>query len=202
MIKKLSIKDTDLYYIDGDIFYISRWGHFNKVKICDDGKYLKCRTESLHRVLYCFYNDIPNINIIKDKYVHHIDENKYNNSKENLMLIEPSEHTKLHSIGRKHTEKSKQKMSIARKGKHFSEEHRKKLAEHLKNIPWTKERLQHMSDSCKKKRSIKCIETNEVFDSIRAASRKYGHIDMIKLCLKGKTEKACGLHWEYNDNQG
>ena len=199
MTNKLVTKCKDFYYINGDIFYISRWGHFNKVKICDDGRYLKCRNEFLHRVLYCFYHNISNIEEISTKCVHHKDGNRYNNSKENLTLIDSSEHTRLHSTGRKHTEVSKQKMSLSRKGVKQSEEHRRKNIERLKQIPWTEERKRHISEAYKNKRPVICIETGERFESIVSAGKKYGHLDMIKLCIKGKAKKAAGFRWKYAD---
>ena len=43
-----------------------------------------------------------------------------------------------------------------------------------------------------------CIETNEVFDSIREANVKYGfNISNICAVCKGKQKTAYGYHWRY-----
>lgn len=62
--------------------------------------------------------------------VHHLDENKQNNSLSNLIFMTRSEHMKLHQIGKKHphSDESKRKISESHKGKHLSQEHKKKLS--------------------------------------------------------------------------
>lgn len=42
---------------------------------------------------------------------------------------------------------------------------------------------------------IKCIETQELFDTINEANLKYG-VTTIKDCLSGKQKTSAGLHWE------
>lgn len=45
---------------------------------------------------------------------------------------------------------------------------------------------------------VMCIETGEVFDSIREANVKYGfHISNICAVCKGKAKTAYGYHWRY-----
>lgn len=68
--------------------------------------------------------------------IHHLDENKLNNSLSNLVYLTRNEHTKLHMkgenhplFGKHHTEESKKKMSEAAKGKTFSEEAKRKIGE-------------------------------------------------------------------------
>lgn len=81
-------------------------------------------------------------------------------------------------------------------GRHPSEEIRKKLSESHKgekNHNFGKFGKEHPG-------SIKviCVETGEVFDSIREIERKYKyfHGDISK-CCKGK-QNTCGkLHWQY-----
>lgn len=45
---------------------------------------------------------------------------------------------------------------------------------------------------------VKCVETGEIFHSIREAARKM-HVDEINIrsCLRGKQKTSCGFHWEY-----
>lgn len=68
--------------------------------------------------------------------VHHLDEDKMNNSLANLAYIPKSEHMRLHGLnktpimlGKHHTEETKHKMSKAHKGYQCSEETRRKLRE-------------------------------------------------------------------------
>ena len=81
--------------------------------------------------------------------IHHIDENKLNNSLSNLVYLTRSEHMKIHKKGKHYSEETKQKMSEAkkniseetkrklseaRKGKHHSEETKLKMSEAKKNM--------------------------------------------------------------------
>lgn len=55
--------------------------------------------------------------------------------------------------------------------------------------------------SVKPKRKIYCLETKEVFPSIRAASRwlQYPHSDIV-IHLQGKSKHCKGFHFKYIDN--
>jgi group I intron endonuclease len=79
------------------------------------------------------------------------------------------------AYGNKHSEETKQKISKAHKGKIVSEETKIKIS----------------------KRVI-CIETGEIFNSIKNAS-KVKNIDAssISACCKGKLKTAGKLHWKY-----
>ena len=87
------------------------------------------RNKMLHRLIFeDFYGEIP-----EGYIVHHKDENKTNNCILNLQLIRWDAHTSLHNIGntnnlgKKHSDESRKKMSIALKGRIHSESHKKKL---------------------------------------------------------------------------
>ena len=62
----------------------------------------------------------------KDYAIHHLDENKMNNSIENLVYLTHSEHAKIH--GKNMSEETKQKLSKSHKGKTLSEETKQKLS--------------------------------------------------------------------------
>ena len=70
--------------------------------------------------------------------IHHLDENKLNNSLSNLVYLTHSEHAKIHSNGKILSEETKRKMSEAHKGnksmlgKHHSEDAKRKISESLK----------------------------------------------------------------------
>ena len=68
--------------------------------------------------------------------IHHLDENKLNNSLSNLVYLTRSEHTKIHHKCQTLSEETKQKMSEAKKGekhplygKQLSEETKRKMSE-------------------------------------------------------------------------
>lgn len=50
--------------------------------------------------------------LARTEHIHHINGNQTDNRVENLQLVTPSEHTKIHWTGRKHTPESRKKMSI------------------------------------------------------------------------------------------
>ena len=66
--------------------------------------------------------------------IHHIDENKMNNSLSNLIYLTHSEHTKIHSNGKILSEETKRKMSEAAKGRTLSEETKRKIRNSSKGL--------------------------------------------------------------------
>lgn len=87
--------------------------------------------------------------------IHHIDQNKLNNSIDNLEFKTRSEHIKLHKKGIHHSAETKKKISIGNKGIHyywkgkkFSEEHKSKLSDCHIGF-----KGHHHSDESKKKMS-------------------------------------------------
>lgn len=87
--------------------------------------------------------------------IHHIDEDKSNNSISNLVFMTRSEHIGLHNkkrrnfLGKKHTEETKKKISESHKGKKWDEENKKKMSESHKGKKFTEEHKKKMSDSHK-----------------------------------------------------
>lgn len=80
---------------------------------------------------------------------------------------------------RKNSERVKLQMSS------MTEEEKKKRIEKIKNT------LKKNKIGCIK---VKCVETGEIFDSIKEACKKYpGHINEV---IKGTRKKAAGMHWE------
>lgn len=100
--------------------------------------------------------------------------------------------------GRKLSEETKQKMKAGRQGenahmygKHHSEESKKKMSEKHKGKNCGEDNI----NSCK----VRCIETNEIFDSMASAAKSVGlkSYTNISQCCHGKREKAKGYHWEF-----
>lgn len=84
-------------------------------------------------------------------------------------------------FGKTHSESSKQKMSVKRKG-----------MAHM-----TPESVQKVRDSHYKVK-VRNIDTGEVFDSAKAAAEKYNLKDthITRVC-KGRRKKTGGFKWEY-----
>lgn len=98
--------------------------------------------------------------------------------------------------GRQRTEESKEKQRQAMTGKKHTPEHCEKI------------RLSHIGQSWKPStyekrcRKIRCVETGEIFDSIKAAAEHYGlNLPNISAVLSGKKKTSGGFHWEYVDGQ-
>lgn len=116
------------------------------------------------------------------------------------------------TTGYKHKPKSKKLMSLKRKGRftaeqnHFykkkhSEETRKKM-----RAAWTEERKRHLAEMSRERNmrnqavKVRNVETGEIFDSIKAAAKRYElkptHITRV---CRGRRKTTGGFHWEYAD---
>jgi group I intron endonuclease len=117
------------------------------------------------------------------------------------------------------SEEQKRKMSIARKGKPSKLKGRKmpkefgemisriKKAQHLvgwnRGIPMTDAAKAKASATLKgriapNKKKVICIETGEIFDTIRlAAKNKNTSENNLCSCLKGRLRTSGGFHWKY-----
>ena len=126
---------------------------------------------------------------------HHSEESK-------KKMSESRSGEKNHRYGKHCSEETKRKISEANSGekhflygKHHSEETKKKISEGNKGKKASKEQIEKMS------KPVRCIETNEVYSSIKDAQNKTG-IDNsgIAKCCKGTYKTAGGFHWEYVEN--
>ena len=112
------------YFIDPITAVITNSkGEIQKIKIRDGRPVFK--SMEIHRIQVH-----TNLGYKKDYDIHHIDENKMNNSLSNLVYLTRSEHSKIHNkIGKKLSEETKRKMSETQKGKILSEETKRKISE-------------------------------------------------------------------------
>lgn len=127
------------------------------------------------------------------------------------------------AFGIKRTKESIERMKAHRdystswaKGKHFTEEHRRRIGEGRRGIKMTDEARKKMSDAKKgyrpswaggtrddkyrasKSMPVLCVETKITYFGLMEAERQTGisHANICR-CLKGRSGKAGGYHWEY-----
>lgn len=110
----------------------------------------------------------------------------------------------------------KAKISKAHKGVKLSKDHIDKIANSNRGKKRTAEQKAHISCSLKGHKGVKhtqetkdriasklsksitCVETGIVYDSIRGAERQTGiNAGGIVKCLKGQIKTCGGFHWEY-----
>lgn len=140
--------------------------------------------------------------------IHHKDENKLNNSIDNLEFLSKSEHTKLHKTGKKRTEETKIKISESHKGKKHphSEETKIKISESLKGKTLSKETKIKISENSShywkgKKR------TEESKRKMSEAHKGKTHSEETKKKMseakKGKAKHWFkSKHWKVDENTG
>ena len=90
---------------------------------------------------------------------------------EDLIFLTIAEHNKIDSYCKRHSE--------AMKGKKHSEEHKRKIGKALS-------------------KKVLCVETGELFESTKEASRKTGiYQGNISYACNGKLKTAGQLHWQF-----
>lgn len=101
-------------------------------------------------------------------------------------------------LGRKVSQEIKDRLSKLYKGKKQSKEFCKKISEAMKNKKVTEVTKQILSLASKKRMSIICVETNEIFHSIRQAAKEYNcdHRGLAR-CCNGEYSQYKGFHWKY-----
>lgn len=105
--------------------------------------------------------------------------------------------------GKHHTKEEKVKISEASKKMWNNKEHKEKMSNRMKgniyrfkkgNIPWNKNKKGIMIPWNKKK--VICIETNEIFDSIKEAET-IKNVNNVSYCCNGKRKTTKGLHFKF-----
>ena len=79
-----------------------------------------------------------------------------------------------------------------------------KTNNHISNLAWAtvKENNQYGTRSERaaksKQKPVRCVETGEIFESIKAAAAAYNvHPSCISSCIAGKQQTSGKCHWEY-----
>lgn len=61
-----------------------------------------------------------------------------------------------------------------------------------------KQRISHLGQEAPNRRKVRCVETDEVFESIKLAAQKIGlKPSNVGDCCRGRQKTAGGYHWEY-----
>lgn len=91
-----------------------------------------------------------------------------------------------YTLGFKHTDETKRKMSESHKGKPHSKEWNKKVGDAQRGKPKSKESIEKVRlSSLKYYKRVKCIEDNLEFESMKECSRYYG-VASIEACIKNR----------------
>lgn len=141
---------------------------------------------------------------IKNGYdIHHKNQNKTDNRRQNLDYLTRAEHRKLHMIGNKNScgkklsNEHKAKISAVHKGKKLSDEHKAKLIAANKGKKLSDEHKTKLS-AAQDKKQVYCVELNKVFAGVRIAGKELSlHHGSISKCCKGKLKTCGGYHWQY-----
>lgn len=128
----------------------TKWGY---AKVNNEGYYQiissNCgfRGKLLHRLIYeNTYGEIP-----KGYVIHHINENKLDNSISNLEAITRESHNSHHHKGIPRSEETKRKIALGNKGKKLSAEQCKQISERMKGNVHSLETRRKISESNKGK---------------------------------------------------
>ena len=121
----------------------------------------------------------------------------YHRPASELIFMRITEHTSLHTKGERNP----------MYGKHHSGETKNKISKAMKGKPSnTKGRHWNLSEEVKRKlinredlsKKVLCVETGEVFESIKDAQRKTGIFQSgISKACRGKYKTAGKFHWEF-----
>ena len=97
---------------------------------------------------------------------------------------------KLHTGKKRPTKKQREAMT----GRKHTPEHCEKIRQSHLGQGWKPSTYE------KRCRKIRCVETGEIFPSIKSAAEHYGlHDSNISVVLTGKKKTCGGYHWEYLD---
>lgn len=107
------------------------------------------------------------------------------------------------NIGKKMSATTKSKISKSKSGKKLSKEHSQNISNALKDRVFTDEWKQNMSEAQKDnkhiQKQVRCIETDEVFNTIKEATKAVGLISPTHIgrVCSGKAKSAGGHTWEF-----
>lgn len=114
--------------------------------------------------------------------------------------------------GREVSQETRRRLSESLRGRILSDEHKRKLREQKLGKPFSEEHKNHLSENSAHSKKVRCIETDEVFNSCSEAAvamkmSKNSRTHISRACkFAGSTagvhpETQKRLHWEYVTEQ-
>ena len=141
-------------------------GEIQETKIRDGRPYFK--SMAIHKI-----QAHTNYGYKKGFDIHHLDENKLNNSLSNLVYLTHSEHNIIHKKGKTLSKETKQKIGKGNKGKTLSKETKQKLSVALKGKHHSEEKKRKIRETSKGKNKDTIWVNNGV---ISKRAKCYGEI--------------------------
>lgn len=168
----------------------------NGYLVCGLYNHQKRKEYKIHRLIAEYF--IPNPD--NKPYINHINGIKDDNRLENLEWCTAHENN-YHAWNVLDSDERRKKMANHAHNREWSNESREKVSENKKGRKLSKQARKNMSDAHKgkegnNKKSIECIETKVVYESIKQASEDMGiSRTSIQNVLSGLSENARGYHF-------
>ena len=97
--------------------------------LCHASRFRSLQKYGKRRMLHQYVWEQSNGEITGKRVIHHIDMNHQNNLLSNLECITQSEHVAIHNRVREYSEETRKNISESLKGRHLSEEHKRKIGQ-------------------------------------------------------------------------
>lgn len=129
--------------------------------------------------------------LTSDEVVHHIDGNPRNNSEDNLVVMTPQEHIRLHLKGKKRPAYIGRKISKILTGRKLSDEHRRKISEVQKGKKLSTEQVEflrqlHLGKKKSKESIKKRTKTREIHKERISSNISKGLRESAMMGIKSK----------------
>lgn len=182
---------------------MEQWKYIDNYWVSDIGN-VKEETRKHGRYLQIKGGNTPMVHVLVAKAfcnwfegcdVHHINFNPLDNRADNLVCLTKSEHQLAHK---------EQKVELGKiifKGKHHTDEARKRMSDGHKGLKQTNEIINKRIDPLKIKVVEMDMDGNEikVWDSISEAQQFYNDYHITEVC-KGRRKSCAKRKWKYYDN--
>lgn len=169
---------------------------FGIARINDTGYYVITsvkegnKNKLLHRLVF---EDFYQIKLSPKIIIHHYDENPLNNEIWNLIPMTREEHNATHFAGKKHTEKTKLKISRANTGKKRSEE----LKQRLREMHLGKTLSQETKDKISKNNAKTMLGKHHPFETRKKIGERKTQSGVLLVSKNRDKSNKRGYVWRY-----